>query len=397
MPENVTITPCPVCDSHNTSLCINLEAVPVYCNVLYSSRETALAAPKGDIELVFCQDCGHLFNSTFDSQKIDYSLEYENSLHYSARFQEYAEALAEDLVERHDLHNKTIVEIACGKGDFLSSVCQLGNNTGYGFDPSYEPDRHSEKALKNITITQDYYSEKYADIKTDLVCCRHALEHIETPKEFLTAVHKAVTAGHVDQGSAVYFEVPNSLYTLRDMGIWDIIYEHCGYYCENSLARVFTESGFIVQRLNDSFGRQFLSIETTLANDQENTHTDIDLPSVRSYATSFEKKYVEKIEAWKKRLELFKKEGKRVSIWGAGSKGVTFLNALKVGEEIGNIVDLNVHKQGKFVPGTGHQVVSPEHLQDYQPDIVIVMNPIYTNEIAQSLKGMGVNATMVAE
>jgi hypothetical protein len=210
-------------------------------------------------------------------------------------------------------------------------------------------------------------------------------------------VHKAVSAGHVNQGSAVYFEVPNSLYTLRDMGIWDIIYEHCGYFCENSLSRVFTENGFVVQRLNDSFGRQFLSIETTLASDQENSHTDIDMPAVRSYATAFEKKYEEKVEAWKERLESYKKEGKRVSVWGAGSKGVTFLNALKVGEEIGNIVDLNVNKQGKFVPGTGHQVVSPDHLKEYQPDIVIVMNPIYTDEIAQSLKDMGVNATMVAE
>ena len=106
---------------------------------------------------------------------------------------------------------------------------------------------------------------------------------------------------------------------------------------------------------------------------------------------------MEKVEAWKERLESYKKEGKRVSVWGAGSKGVTFLNALKVGEEIGNIVDLNVNKQGKFVPGTGHQVVSPDHLKQYQPDIVIVMNPIYTDEIAQSLKDMGVNATMVAE
>ncbi len=397
MSENAIKTPCPVCDSQDTALCINLESVPVYCNVLYSTKKTALAAPKGDIGLTFCQDCGHLFNGTFDSEKIDYSLEYENSLHYSARFQEYAEALAKDLVERHDLHEKTIVEIACGKGDFLSSVCQLGNNIGYGFDPSYEPDRHSEQALKNITIKQDYYSEKYADIKADLVCCRHALEHIETPKEFLSAVHKAVSAGHVDQGSAVYFEVPNSLYTLRDMGIWDIIYEHCGYFCENSLTRVFTESGFVVQRLNDSFGRQFLSIETTLADDQENSHTDIDMPAVRSYATAFEKKYEEKVKAWKDRLESYKKEGKRVSVWGAGSKGVTFLNALKVSEEIGNIVDLNVNKQGKFVPGTGHQVVSPDHLKEYQPNIVIVMNPIYTDEIAQSLKDMGVNATMVAE
>jgi hypothetical protein len=50
-----------------------------------------------------------------------------------------------------------------------------------------------------------------------------------------------------------------------------------------------------------------LSIETTLANDQENSHTDIDMPAVRSYTTAFEKKYEEKVEAWKERLESYKK------------------------------------------------------------------------------------------
>ena len=169
---------CPVCDSGDTSICIQLEDVPVYCNVLYSTRDAALAAPKGDINLMFCRTCGHLYNGSFDSRQIDYSLEYENSLHYSPRFCEYADALADELVERYDLHGKTIVEIACGKGDFLAQLCNKGGNHGIGFDPSYEPGRHSDEILHNVTIVQDYYSDSYADLQADLICCRHALEHM---------------------------------------------------------------------------------------------------------------------------------------------------------------------------------------------------------------------------
>lgn len=395
MPENDIQKQCPVCESQTTSLCIKLEEVPIYCVVFYASRELALAAPKGDINLMFCKDCGHLFNGTFDVRKIAYGVEYDNSLHYSGKFQDYAESLARDLVERYDLHGKKIVEIACGKGDFLAYICQLGNNLGYGFDPSYEPDRQDGQTLDNVTIVQDYYSERYADLKADLICCRHALEHIEKPREFLNTVHAAVTA---NQGAAIYFEVPNSLYTLKDMGIWDIIYEHCGYFCENSLARAFTESGFAVQRLNDNFGGQFLSIETELADKhQANSHTNIDMPSMIAYAAAFEKNYADKVATWKHRLQTFKQEGKRVVVWGGGAKGVTFLNVLKVGDEIGWIVDLNIHKQGKYVPGTGHQVVSPKYLQEYRPDVVIVMNPIYADEIAQSLSDLGVQAAIITE
>ncbi len=396
IPENNGSKPCPVCGSDTISRCITLADVPIYCSVLYTSREQALTASKGDIHLMFCQDCGHLFNGTFDAQKIEYGEDYDNSLHYSGKFRAYAESLARDLVARYDLHDKKIVEIACGKGDFLAYICQVGNNSGYGFDPSYEPDRQDEQAHSHITITQDYYSERYADLDADLVCCRHALEHIEKPKDFLKAVHAAVTA---NQGAPIYFEVPNSLYTLKDMGIWDIIYVHCSYFCENSLARVFTESGFAVHKLNDSFGGQFLSIETTLADSLENNAytASTSLSEMASYAEAFEKNYADKITIWKQRLSEFKQSGKRVVVWGAGAKGVTFLNVLKVGDEIGYLVDLNIHKHGKYVPGTGHQVVSPEQLKDYQPDVVIVMNPIYADEIAQSLNDMGVKAAIITE
>lgn len=384
---------CPVCDSEQTSLCTKLDEVPVYCNVLYPTRDSAIAAPKGDVSLMFCRNCGHLYNGTFDSQKIDYSLEYENSLHYSGRFQEYADSLAADLVKRYDLQDKTIVEIACGKGDFLAQLCRLGGNRGIGFDPSYEPGRQSDDNLQNVTIVQDYYSDQYADLEADLICCRHALEHIETPQQFLNSVRSAI--GDKD-GTALYFEVPNSLYTLRDLGIWDIIYEHCGYFCESSLAKVFTSSGFSVNRSDETFGKQFLSIEAmpTTVNGAE---TSFDITDVTAYADAFEKEYSEKVDLWKNRLESFKQQNRKVVVWGAGSKGVTFLNVLKAQGEVENIVDLNPHKQGKFVPGTGHQVVSPEYLKESRPDTVIVMNPIYADEIADTLKKMNVQAEIVIE
>ena len=36
------------------------------------------------------------------------------------------------------------------------------------------------------------------------------------------------------------------LFTLRDLAIWDIIYEHCGYFVPESLASCFDEAGFQV-------------------------------------------------------------------------------------------------------------------------------------------------------
>ena len=87
--------------------------------------------------------------------------------------------------------------------------------------------------------------------------------------------------------------------------------------------------------------------------------------------------------------------GQKVVIWGAGSKGITFLNMLRSQGQIEYAVDLNVRKQGMFITGTGQQIVAPTFLQGYHPDFVIVMNPIYLSEIQQMISALGVNAALV--
>ena len=78
------------------------------------------------------------------------------------------------------------------------------------------------------------------------------LEHIDEPREFLKAL-----AAKLEPGTAVFFEVPNVLFTIRDGGIWDIIYEHCGYFSPSSLTRVFQLAGFNVEEVEEAFSGQF--------------------------------------------------------------------------------------------------------------------------------------------
>ena len=59
-------------------------------------------------------------------------------------------------------------------------------------------------------------------------------------------------------------------------------------------------------------------------------------------------------------------------------------------------VDINPHKQGKYVPGTGHPIVAPEFLSEYKPEVVFVMNPLYQTEIGERLEELSVQADLVA-
>lgn len=389
---DTTTTQVPVCGQSAVMDLITMPDLPVHCNVLWPSREEALAAPRGTIRLGYFPACGHTYNLDFDPALMEYTQEYENSLHFSAVFQQYAEALAAGLVERHNLRGKDIVEIGAGKGDFLILLSKLGDNRGWGYDPSYVPD--DGYTAEGVTFIQDFYTERYIDQRADLIVCRHVLEHIEDPDAFIEQVRRAV-GDRPD--TVVFFEVPNALWTLRQMGIWDVIYEHCSYFSPNSLAHLFERHGFRVLALNEVFGGQFLTIEAVPAgpDDMPDPRWAAGLDELTADAAAFAANYDAKQAEWRERIAALTAAGKRGVVWGAGSKGVTFLNVIQPGELITAIVDINPRKQGKFVGGTGQPIVPPAWLRDNPPDFVILMNANYRDEIAQTLAELGVTAEIL--
>jgi hypothetical protein len=195
----------------------------------------------------------------------------------------------------------------------------------------------------------------------------------------------------------VFFEVPNVSYTLRDMGVWDLIYEHCSYFSTSSLSHLFIECGFDICELSELYEGQFLGIDVLPNGDQDRTTSrQHDDPAKISPAIDvFADKYREKVGVWKKDLERIASEGQRAVVWGGGSKGVMFLNTLRPEVHVMYMVDINPRKQGMYVAGTGQEIVRPEFLQEYRPDFVIVMNPIYKQEIQQQLDRVGVPARLI--
>jgi SAM-dependent methyltransferase len=382
--------PCPVCGDPTPSSVVQIRDVPVFCNQLCRSRDEALGAARADIELAACGGCGHVFNAAFDPDKVQYGPEYENSLHFSGRFQQYADALAEELVRDHGLEGEQVVEIGCGRGDFLKALCSRGGSTGYGFDPSY-PGGDGE-ADGRVTIRAVPFDAAHAGgLDPALVCCRHTLEHIEDPVGFLRSVHGALGP---EARAGVFFEVPNADYMLREGAIWDLIYEHCGYFSSSSLTRAFGAAGFRVDRLESTFGNQFLTAHARASNNPAEAGTRAD-GDFEGDVGGFREQFEARVAGWNERLRSLQQRGLGAVAWGAGSKGTTFVNMLQPADAIRGVVDINPRKHGKYVPVTGHPIVPPEALRDIRPDAVIVMNPIYGDEIRAKLDELGIQAELL--
>lgn len=388
------ISPCPVCAAESGEMFFGLRDQPVLIGSLWPDVDSARSCRKGDIDLAFCPECGFVWNTQFDPARIDYDQQYDNSLHFSPTFQDYTKGLVARLVKTYGLHGKTIVDIGCGKGDFLVMLCEAGGNAGHGFDPSYDGARPQSPTADRIVWSTEYYSEEHARIPADLIASRFVYEHIPNPNAFLGMVHRSIS----DPGrSVVFFEVPNIDLIVRQGSVWDIIYEHCSYFGPESLTRSFAECGFEVLRVEETYGRQFLTIEAR-ANPEGKGNPGPrtgDLEGLRRQVAAFRDAEAAKREAWQARLDLWRREGRSVAAWGAGAKAVGFLNMLQDRETITRVVDINPFKHGKHLSGTGQQIVSPEALATVPPDTVVLMNPIYRDEISKQLANLGLTPELV--
>lgn len=93
-----------------------------------------------------------------------------------------------------------------------------------------------------------------------------------------------------------------------------------------------------------------------------------------------------------------RRDRRQIVVWGAGAKGVMFLNLLRVsaGAGVDWVVDINPRKQGHFVPLMGQRIVGPDYLLENPPDLVVVMNPEYEREIRGTIESMGIRCEVMS-
>jgi SAM-dependent methyltransferase len=383
-------TTCPSCTSDNLRVFHRAKGVPVNSCLSLQTREEALAFPRGDISLAFCQDCGFIFNAAFDESLLEYSERYDPTQAFSETFNRWHLKLAENLVEQYELRGKRIIEIGCGKGEFLTMLCELGANSGIGFDPAVDTERTRAPKTGEAKFVQDFYSERYAEHKGDFVCCKMTLEHIAAAGDFVGTVRRAV--GN-DPETVVFFQVPDVLRILEERAFWDIYYEHCNYFSAGSLARLFRRGGFSVEAVGRDYDDQYLMIDCHPSNGGEATTLlpeENDMDQLEKLVNEFSDQLPRALDGWRSKIGEYRTDDKRVVIWGAGSKGVAFLTALGLGEDaVQFAVDINPHRRGLFMATTGQEIIGPERLTQQKPDVVVVMNPIYEREIREDLNKLG--------
>ena len=382
---------CPSCRSRDLEDFFRIPNAPTQSLVTIKDRDEALAIPRKDVVLTFCNGCGFIFNSEFDTSIDYYTQGYEDQQGFSPTFVKFITGVTERFIDRYDVRNKRVVEIGCGKGDFIRLLSKLGNNKGVGIDPAFEPGRGEDDP--NVSFIKEFYSSKHGDIDADCISCRHTLEHIHDTKNFMETVRGSIT----DTDPVVFFEVPCIVRILEVQAFWDIFYEHCTYLSPGALARLFRASGLKVLDMYLEYDNQYLFIEAKASEGaSEKVHElEESVAELKEKTKIFVEQINIQLGEWRERLAGFKTEGKKVVVWGGGSKSVGFLTQFADLGAIEHVCDINPHMQGNFIPGIGKQYVGPDFLETYRPDVVIVMNSVYMDEIQKDLAGRGLHPAML--
>jgi SAM-dependent methyltransferase len=384
--KTVTLFSCPNCTDGIMEIFHRAEGVPTNSCILMASRPEALEYPRGNIKLGFCRDCGFVGNTAFDPVLTEYSGRYEETQGFSPTFRKFHQGLADRLVEQFDLADRDILEIGCGKGEFLLMLCADGRNRGVGYDPGYRSDRHAAAPGENVSFVADFYTDKTVAAAADFVCCKMTLEHIPRTLDFMTMVRQA----QGDRPADIFFMIPEATRILQDCAFEDVYYEHCSYFSPHSLEVAFREAGFFPTAIGNEYDGQYLTIAASTEDRGTGPLTDgQELERLKGWVRSFPDRFQRQVDFWQDRLGRLKAADKVTVIWGSGSKGVSFLSTLGLTDEIMGAVDINPHRQGYFMPGSGHRIFGPDDLVSLQPDAVIIMNPIYRDEIAADLAKLG--------
>jgi SAM-dependent methyltransferase len=331
------------------------------------------------MELRQCPACALVYNAVFDSEVMPYDDRYENRQNFSPIFVELMTKIGDDLAAAYDLREGAVLEVGCGKGAFLKTLCSRHHLRGVGFDTSCEEEGTSKDA--NVRFVRRYVTPEDVDFAASAVVCRHVIEHVPQVGEFLKQLHGIMVAG----GARVaYIETPAWEWIVDQNAFWDVFYEHCNYFSMPTLAHLARRAGFQILRHGRIFGDQYQTLELAIGTPGISTPPGVAAEwSLEIFASRVESSR----NALTQRLAQAG-AARRWAIWGAGAKGVCLANTMS-DPAPSFLIDTNPLKQGTFVPGKDIPVVAPDDQRIRDIAAILIANPFYEDEIRKSLAQHG--------
>lgn len=269
-----------------------------------------------------------------------------------------------DWIERYGLKGKKIIEIGCGRGEYMHIMAEQPVEL-YGME--HNPDS-VRNVVKNGLRAMEGYPEEPNDVLNqgcfDGFYILSFLEHVPEPKRFLQSIYNGLTA----QGVGIV-EVPNFNMILEKKLFSEFIRDHLMYFTKETLRLLLECNGFEVLEIKEirydyilsAVVRKSLPLRIDELQNQKQTITE---------------------QLWEY-IKAVKEKGGTLAVWGAGHQALAILSMTEIYKEVACVIDSAEFKQNKYTPAT-HIKVLPSRIliQGNITDVLIIAGG-YSDEISR--------------
>lgn len=432
---NMTCIAC----GHALSPLMTLDDMPASAQNIPAASELAEDHPLS-LTLCQCPSCGLV---QFDTEPVDY---YRDVIRAGGgtrtmtrlRHEEYARLLT--AMQEHHIHGRRIVEVGCGRGEFLRMWQNLAEDpegaAALARDQSRDPLSGQPNAaplhLVGLEHKPSLVEEANAFAATSSLS-PDAFEHTtsapvtreasatsadaEPPVSSLTPVPAYRVYESFASGDLRYPEgpfdafvqfnflehqpdpcdmlrniwnnlkpqaiglitVPSFEYILRYNGYYELLRDHIANYTEFTLQKLLQDCGFELLSM-DLVNRDTIEAIVRKADPDElsELHYSGRLIDVSALRDSYDRLSAS-VNA---HIDHLSESRRTMAIWGASHQGFTLAATTKLGGRVEYIIDSAPFKQGRFSPASHIPIVAPDYAVAHPVDEILIVAPGYTDEIA---------------
>lgn len=326
-------------------------------------KASDLKMDKGiDLKVYQCSGCGLV---QLNNDPVPYYREVIRATGFSKEMINFRMKQFSAFIKKYSLTNKKIIEIGCGKGEYLS-IMKKFNKKSYGIE--YSNSAVKECKGKRLNVAKGFIEKndiKLKDAPFDSFYIMSFLEHHPNPNKTLKGIYNNLS------GNAVgIVEVPNFNMIIKKKLFSEFIPDHLLYFTKETLSSTLNQNGFDIIECKEIWHDYIISAVVKKREKLPLTHFKKHQQKIQKEITGYIKKF----------------KSKKVAIWGAGHQALAVIALLKMSGKIKYIIDSAPFKQNRYSPATHIPIVSPEKLNTDPVDSIIVIAGSYSDEVSKIIK-----------
>lgn len=331
-----------------------------------------------NLNIYQCSNCGM---TQLNSKPVHYYKSVITATSYSKKTEKIRLNEIKKIVDKLNLHKKKIIEIGCGTGPMLDIFKKAGL-VSLGLEWNSNSIKCARKNHRNVIKGFIENMRKIPQRPFDIFICYNFLEHLPNPNKAIKNIYE-----NIKNNAIGIVTVPNLNYLIRTNCFYEFVPDHLLYFKKEHLKFLFKKNLFKIlecKLINNNNDIQII-VKKIINNKnlQTNVHKFKKLDLFKKY-----KKVNNLIKKLKSIVKQYKKDKKKIAVWGAGHRTLALLSLSNL-HEIEYVVDSAKFKQGRYTPILHKKIVHPNFLKKNKVDLLIIMVPgIYPDEVEKNVINM---------